>query len=300
MCIRDRIKSIFVGNLSFKLDESALGAAFLQCGDVVDVTIARDGGRSKGHGWVEFSTEEAANKAMYLNGHEINGRACRIGWGRGGGGGGGNSGPPAACWFCLSNPQVEEHLIVSVGNLTYLALAKGGLVDDHLLIVPIEHVPCASPIPPEVDQEIEKYKQALDKYWQSLGREMVSYERHIVMRNAEHFHIQVVALPKGEACKVVSAFRNHRSMLQFDTCEEELRPQGQGFAVEAAGETIIHQKSHAQIPLQLGREVLADLLKAPHRANWKECAVPQEEEAKLADAFKAAFAKFDPFAEADE
>lgn len=29
------------------------------------------------------------------------------------------------CWFCLSSPSVEKHLIIAVGDFTYLALAKG-------------------------------------------------------------------------------------------------------------------------------------------------------------------------------
>lgn len=29
------------------------------------------------------------------------------------------------CWFCLASPSVEKHLIISVGNNAYLALAKG-------------------------------------------------------------------------------------------------------------------------------------------------------------------------------
>jgi hypothetical protein len=29
------------------------------------------------------------------------------------------------CWFCLSNPSLEKHLIVSIGEETYLAVAKG-------------------------------------------------------------------------------------------------------------------------------------------------------------------------------
>lgn len=52
--------------------------------------------------------------------------------------------PPAPCWFCLSSPQVEKHLVVSVGTQVYLALAKGGLTSDHCLILPIEHSPCAT------------------------------------------------------------------------------------------------------------------------------------------------------------
>lgn len=36
--------------------------------------------------------------------------------------------PPTAsqeCWFCLSSPQVEKHLVVAIGMEMYLALAKG-------------------------------------------------------------------------------------------------------------------------------------------------------------------------------
>lgn len=29
------------------------------------------------------------------------------------------------CWFCLASPSVEKHLIITVANSTYLALAKG-------------------------------------------------------------------------------------------------------------------------------------------------------------------------------
>ena len=50
------------------------------------------------------------------------------------------SGPPkpsGPCWFCLSSAEVEKHLIVSVGNHAYMALPKGGLTDDHVLICPI-------------------------------------------------------------------------------------------------------------------------------------------------------------------
>ncbi|XP_032360999.1 CWF19-like protein 1 isoform X2 [Etheostoma spectabile] len=36
--------------------------------------------------------------------------------------------PPQAsgpCWFCLASPQVEKHLVISIGTHCYLALAKG-------------------------------------------------------------------------------------------------------------------------------------------------------------------------------
>jgi len=293
------VKEIFVGNLSFKVDESELGSAFLRCGDIVSLNIAMDGGRSKGHGWIEFSTEQAADKAMEMDGFEIGGRPVRIGWGKGrGGGGGGHSSVPVACWFCLSNPQIEDHLIVSVGELTYVALAKGGLLPDHMLIVPIEHVPSASGMPIPVADEIEKYKQALNKLWTAEGRALVAYERHIVMRNAEHIHVQVLPVPTDVAPRVIPAFRNHPSSLIFEDGAGEVRPDGPGFSVEAAGQIAVHHKTaNGNIPMQLGREVLADLLGMPERANWKQCALSKDEETRAAEAFKEAFSKYDPFVE---
>jgi hypothetical protein len=50
-------------------------------------------------------------------------------------------------------------------------------------------------------------------------------------------------------------------------------------------------------PVQFGREMVCRLLAAPDRLSWKACAVPQEEEAAQADAFRKAFAPFDFTAE---
>lgn len=39
------------------------------------------------------------------------------------------------CWFCLaSSPDVEKHLVISVGEFCYLALAKG--IPHNLNFVP--------------------------------------------------------------------------------------------------------------------------------------------------------------------
>ena len=67
----------------------------------------------------------------------------------------GESGPPkpsGPCWFCLSSAEVEKHLIVSVGTHCYLALPKGGLTEDHVLILPIGHHANLVDLPEEVEQ----------------------------------------------------------------------------------------------------------------------------------------------------
>ena len=44
------------------------------------------------------------------------------------------------CWFCLSSGEVEKHLIISIGDNFYIALAKGPVNNYHALILPVDHV----------------------------------------------------------------------------------------------------------------------------------------------------------------
>jgi len=93
--------NIYVGNLSFDVDDAALRAAFEAHGEVssAQVITDRDTGRSRGFGFVEMPSDEEAKAAMEaLNGTELAGRALNVnearprGDRRGGGGGGGRGG----------------------------------------------------------------------------------------------------------------------------------------------------------------------------------------------------------------
>ena len=55
--------------------------------------------------------------------------------------------PQGPCWFCLGGAEVEKHLVVAVGDHTYLALPKGGLVENHVLVLPIGHYPASTDAP---------------------------------------------------------------------------------------------------------------------------------------------------------
>ena len=39
------------------------------------------------------------------------------------------------CWFCLASDAVEKHLIIAIGNHSYVALAKGKLTFFPICIV---------------------------------------------------------------------------------------------------------------------------------------------------------------------
>jgi RNA recognition motif-containing protein len=104
-------KKLYVGNLSYEVDSSALESMFTPHGTVESAQIItdRDTGRSKGFGFVEMSSDDEAQAAIAaMNGTDQGGRSITVneakpkenrsgggggyGGGRSGGGGGGGRG----------------------------------------------------------------------------------------------------------------------------------------------------------------------------------------------------------------
>jgi cold-inducible RNA-binding protein len=70
-------KKIYVGNLPFSATNDALNELFSKFGSVdsAKIVMDRDTGRSKGFGFVEMSTDDAAAAAIdKLNGSDMGGR----------------------------------------------------------------------------------------------------------------------------------------------------------------------------------------------------------------------------------
>ncbi|XP_006895455.1 PREDICTED: RNA-binding protein 34 [Elephantulus edwardii] len=76
---RDK-RSVFVGNLPYKIDESTVEEHFLDCGGIVAVRIIRDQvtGMGKGFGYVLFENTDAVHLALKLNNSELMGRKLRV------------------------------------------------------------------------------------------------------------------------------------------------------------------------------------------------------------------------------
>ena len=71
---------LFVGSLPWSITSDSLKALFAEFGEVTEAIIIndRETGRSKGFGFVSFATPEAAQKALELNGKEIEGRTIVV------------------------------------------------------------------------------------------------------------------------------------------------------------------------------------------------------------------------------
>jgi len=73
--------NIYVGNLSYRMNDGELREVFSEFGEVSSARIIndRETGRSKGFGFVEMPDDNEANVAIEaLNGKEVSGRNLRV------------------------------------------------------------------------------------------------------------------------------------------------------------------------------------------------------------------------------
>jgi len=96
---------------------------------------------------------------------------------------------PDSCFFCLSNPNLATHLIVSIGTDAYLTTAKGPLTTSstlaahapslqspgHILIIPLAHSATLASVPEEAARlatirEMRRYRHALDAMVMEMGK----------------------------------------------------------------------------------------------------------------------------------
>ncbi|XP_015392176.1 CWF19-like protein 1 isoform X3 [Panthera tigris] len=210
--------------------------------------------------------------------------------------------PPGPCWFCLASPEVEKHLVVNIGTHCYLALAKGGLSDDHVLILPIGHYQSVVELSAEVVEEVEKYKVTLRRFFKSQGKRCVLFERNY---KSHHLQLQVIPVPLSRCTTddIKDAFVTQAEQQQIELLEipehsdikQIAQPGAAYFYVELdTGEKLFH-RIKKNFPLQFGREVLASeaILNIPDKSDWRQCQVSKEEEEMLARRFRKDFEPFD-------
>lgn len=67
---------IYVGNLSYSLDEAALRSFFTEFGEITDIAFPKDRvtGRPRGFAFITFAEPKSAEAALKLDGQEIGGR----------------------------------------------------------------------------------------------------------------------------------------------------------------------------------------------------------------------------------
>lgn len=68
----------------------------------------------------------------------------------------------------MSSPSVEKHLVITIGENFYLALAKGPINQYHVLILSVTHIQSVSLLSEDDWNELEKFKTALKQFFASM------------------------------------------------------------------------------------------------------------------------------------
>ena len=71
---------LFVGSLPWSINSDSLKELFAEFGEITEAVVIsdRNTGRSKGFGFITFANEEDAEKALSMNGKEVEGRAIVV------------------------------------------------------------------------------------------------------------------------------------------------------------------------------------------------------------------------------
>ncbi|KAG0346826.1 hypothetical protein BG004_000747 [Podila humilis] len=220
------------------------------------------------------------------------------------------------CWFCLSSPDVDKNLIVSIGTEVYMTMAKGQLPETpsmlvpgggHVLLITINHYPTFGSVQAEArsdfESELGKYKDGLRRFYDSKGAAMVSWELSLGGK-FQHAHTQLMPIPKDKEQAVEEQFR--RDIGEFITDQNVTAPavwqehvpsnsEDAFFKVELpSGKVMVCTiQGRTRVDAQFGRKVLATALGMSTRADWRGCAKPSEEERRDTQAFKNAFKAYD-------
>lgn len=213
------------------------------------------------------------------------------------------------CWFCLSSPLVEKHLIIAIGEFCYLALAKGGLLDLHLLLIPIDHVDSLNNSNGNTDElltELELFKKSLIKYFRKQDKGVVFYERNF---KSVHWQLQVVPVPMKHLDKLEKNIKTISKKLFTNTeyidipsnCPlKDIIPQKAPYfywQLEPIGSRFVTQiqVKGSFFPVQFGRIVLADssILNCFERIDWKKCVKTKDEYIDLVEKIKETYREFD-------
>lgn len=207
---------------------------------------------------------------------------------------------PENCWFCLASAAVEKNLVISIGDETYLALAKGALTPDHVMILPIQHHQSLIKLTDEVKEEIKKFKSALRKLFKTENKVPVFFERNY---KTSHLQMHVIPVPKEKAGKLRIAFEDSaesqgielHELPDHSNLEDLVQPGSPYFYLELPSKEKYFCSKMKNFPLQFGRDVLAseEILNLPERENWRDCVFSKEEENKMVNDFREKFEEFD-------
>lgn len=99
-----------------------------------------------------------------------------------------------SCNKCFDSPKMDKDLVVHVGKKIYIAIPYyEGLVNHHLVISPIQHVPCSTMVDEDVWDEFTDLKKALTQFFFNRKEDVVFFETVKYLHRRPHMEIHCVA-----------------------------------------------------------------------------------------------------------
>ena len=211
------------------------------------------------------------------------------------------------CWFCLASPTCEKHLIVAVHDQCYVTMPKGAVNESHVLIVPVEHSSDGAMVNRKLAPEMELVKSKLRDHVRTvLQKDLFVFERCIQTKGGYHAHVQCIPVSRDSGPTLQSkmlemslragfALKEITSDLGLTALENdwsggyfyaEIPLPGGGndfrrFIYRASPGNGTSNPTGGAVPLQFGREVLAQVLGNAAIGQWKACVVSQEKEEEM-------------------
>ena len=209
--------------------------------------------------------------------------------------------PRADCWFCLASTTCEQHLLAHIGEDTYVALPKGGIRKEHVLIVPISHEANFAHFIKEEEAlaEVVEVQAIVEKAFAADGFGVLYTDRCLALDKApqQHGYLEALPIPVDRLAEVESAFHaeakslglvfervgdgeNKNNLKSLQGLEQYL------FVQLPGGNAYVHRVDKAAIEdtrlrnalLQFGRILACKLMGCPERSNWKSCVASKTQE----------------------
>ncbi|CAK4338561.1 unnamed protein product [Aphanomyces euteiches] len=121
------------------------------------------------------------------------------------------------CWYCPSSDSFKQHLVVAMGEYSFLALQSAStVVEFQCLIAPMEHVHAMTAVDEAVDAEIARFKAALEAMAQSQKQSVLFVEHTHDASKRRHSFITCVPVAREVAADAPLYFK--QAMME---CDEE-------------------------------------------------------------------------------
>ncbi|KAK6930572.1 Cwf19-like protein, C-terminal domain-2 [Dillenia turbinata] len=122
------------------------------------------------------------------------------------------------CQFCFENPTRPKHLVVSIGNFTYLMLPQWqAVVPGHCCILPMQHESSTRTVDDNVWDEIRNFKKCLIMMFAKQEKDLVFLETVIgLAQQRRHCLVECIPLPRDIAKEAPLYFKK-----AIDEAEDE-------------------------------------------------------------------------------